>query len=165
MTQTTRPWLGRRAGCYIAAIVRRPLVTNAGAAIITTERTWLARGLEFARFGGTSLIMLAAKLLLMQVALLIAGEIVGYALVQVVLFFASYVLHSRFTFGTPFSWRSLGRFFRTISLFQLLDWLLFTVIFTQLGIDANLVILVCTVVVFVLRYLFVRRSLREDQRP
>ena len=64
------------------------------------------------------------------------------------------------TFGTPFGWGSLGRYLQTMIVFQALDWILFTVIFTRWRIDSSLVILVSTAVVFVLRFVFVRRSLR-----
>lgn len=120
---------------------------------------WFA---ELLRYGGGSLLMLAIKIGLMQVALLVLTEVPAYALVQVGVFFISYLLHSRFTFDTKLGWTSLWRYLRTIIVFQILDWGVFTVIFTRYRIDANVVILIGTAVVFVLRFIFVRRSLRRS---
>ena len=115
---------------------------------------------ELVRFGSSSLVMLGVKLGLMQVALLVLTEIPAYAVVQVALFFLSYALHTRFSFGTRFSRRSLWRYFQTIAVFQGLDWLIFTVVFTRYQIHSTYVILMGTAFVFVLRFVFVRRSLK-----
>ena len=74
--------------------------------------------------------------------------------------FVSYALHSKFTFGTPFGRRSLWGFFQAMVFFQALDYLLFVVIFTRFGIESTLVILLCTGIVFLVRFVFVRRTLR-----
>ena len=138
-----------------------PIVTRPpGVPAIVDARHWFQRFRELARYAAGSGVMLLVKLLLMQAALLVASPVPAYALVQVFVFLGSYVLHSKVTFGTPFGWGSLGRYLQTMIVFQALDWILFTVIFTRWRIDSSLVILVSTAVVFVLRFVFVRRSLR-----
>ena len=115
---------------------------------------------EFLRYGGGSLAMLGIKILLMQLWLLALDEVPAYAVVQVFVFLISYLLHSRLTFGTRLGWRSLGRYLQTMVAFLFLDWFLFTILFHRLSIDSTVIILLCTGLVFVLRFLFVRRSLR-----
>jgi putative flippase GtrA len=126
-------------------------------------RPFLARGPEFLRYVAGSGVMLALKLALMQLAVRLLAAVPAYALVQVAIFFASYAWHCRFTFGARFSRAGLGRFLRTMVVFQALDWLLFSVIYTRFGLDSNLVILLSTAVVFVVRFVFVRRSLQADR--
>ena len=138
-----------------------PIVTRPpGGAAIVDGRPWFQRLRELARYAAGSGVMLLVKLLLMQAALLAASPVPAYALVQVFVFLGSYALHSKVTFGTPFGWSRLGRYLQTMIVFQALDWLLFAVIFTRWRIDSSLVILLSTAVVFVLRFVFVRRSLR-----
>lgn len=156
-----RIWPRCRARCYIRAVRDDPDHDRGGEGI-GDRNAWRVRSAELLRYGGGSLVMLAVKLAVMQLALLALGEVAAYALVQVFVFLGSYAWHSRMTFGTRFSWASLGRYLRTMVVFQTLDWLVFTVIFTRYGIDSTLVILISTAVVFVLRFLFVRRSLRKD---
>ncbi|MEZ4387111.1 MAG: hypothetical protein R3D98_05960 [Candidatus Krumholzibacteriia bacterium] len=120
---------------------------------------WLARGPQFLRYAAGSAVMLGLKLLLMQEAVGWLREVPAYAAVQVAVFFASYAWHSRVTFAARFSRGGLGRYLRTMVGFQALDWLLFSVIFTRLGVESNLAILTSTAVVFVVRFVCVRRSL------
>jgi hypothetical protein len=120
----------------------------------------LPRILELLRYAGGSLVMLGFKLALMQLFLLLSGELLAYCLVQIFVFLGSYALHSKLTFRTRFGWRSLRDYLRTMVVFQALDYVVFAVIFTRFAIDATYVILMATGVVFVLRFLFVRRSLR-----
>ena len=51
-------------------------------------------------------------------------------------------------------------YLRTMVVFQGLDYLIFAVIFTRFRIDATYVILMATGFVFILRFIFVRRTLR-----
>jgi len=122
-------------------------------------RRHLLRALELVRYAGGSLVMLGVKLALMQLFLRFSTELAAYCLVQVFVFLGSYLLHSRLTFGTPLSWASLRAYLRTMVVFQALDYLVFAVIFTRFAIAPSYVILMATGVVFVLRFVFVRRSL------
>jgi hypothetical protein len=121
----------------------------------------IAHLLELVRYGGGSLLVLGVKIGLMQLAMLALDELPAYALVQVGVFAVSYLLHSRFTFGTELNWSSAWRYGQTLVVFQLLDWIIFAVIFTRYRIDSTVVILIGTVIVFLLRFVFVRRSLRR----
>ena len=103
---------------------------------------------------------LGFKLALMQLFLLFSDALLAYGLVQVFVFLGSYALHRKITFRTSFGWRSLRDDLRTMVVFQALDYVVFAVIFTRFTIDSTDVILMATGVVFLLRYLFVRRSLR-----
>jgi len=135
---------------------------RSGGPTIIPLRQLAARGPEFLRYAGGSGVMLLLKLALMQAAVLVLAEVPAYAVVQVAIFFASYAWHCRFTFGARFSGRGMGRYLRTMVVFQTLDWVLFSVIFTRFGINSTLVILASTAVVFVVRFIYVRRSLREE---
>ena len=116
---------------------------------------------ELLRYAGGSLLMLACKLGLMQLFVLFSREVVAYGLVQIFVFLGSYTLHSKVTFRTRFGWRSLLEYLRTMVVFQGLDYLIFAVVFTRYQIESTYVILMATGVVFLLRFIFVRRTLQR----
>jgi len=120
---------------------------------------------EILHYGAGSLLMLAAKIGLMQGAIALLSELTAYAVVQVLVFVGSYLLHARITFDVRLSLRGLLTYLRTMIVFQTLDWLVFAVAFTRLGIDSVPAILTATAVVFVIRFLFVRRTLRGAEDP
>ncbi len=116
---------------------------------------------EVLRFISTSGAMLALKICLMQLFLLVLTELPAYAVVQVWIFAASYLSHSFWTFRQPLGWRAMARFFQTIVVFQTLDYLVFSFLFTRYAINSTVVILLASAVVFVARFFFVRRALKR----
>jgi hypothetical protein len=119
-----------------------------------------ARTVELVKYGAGSLLMLAFKLGLMQLFLLFSRELVAYCLVQIFVFFGSYLWHSKVTFRIGLSWRRMVEYLKTIIVFLGLDYFVFAVIFTRYLIASTYVIFMATGVVFMLRFVFVRRSLQ-----
>lgn len=119
---------------------------------------------ELIRFSLGSLIMLGCKILLMMGLQRLLSELPAYFVVQVILFFASYFLHSFLSFRREASYSGMWEYFKIIVGFQFVDWLFFAVIFTRFRIESTYVILMATVFVFLLRFLFVRRSFRRAAR-
>ena len=119
-----------------------------------------ARTTELATYGAGSLLMLAFKLGLMRLFLLFSQELLAYCLVQIFVFLGSYVWHSRVTFRIGLSWRRMREYLRTMVVFLGLDYVVFAVIFTRFAIGSTYVIFMATGVVFLLRFVFVRRSLQ-----
>lgn len=117
---------------------------------------------ELARFGLTAVVMLGLKLGLTHGLLPWLHPLAAYLIVQVILTGISYALHARFTFRQQHSLRSFSRYARVIVLFQILDYLLFAVLLEWLQWDTTFSILSATVVIFLVRFLAVRRSFRAS---
>lgn len=117
---------------------------------------------ELVRYGSGSLVMLGVKILLMLGVERFLASLPAYLVVQVILFFGSYALHSKLSFHRATSYSGLWAYFKVIVVFQFLDWLFFAVVFTRFEIDSSYVILMATAFVFLLRFYFVRRSFRAN---
>lgn len=114
--------------------------------------------IQVVRYGVNCGVSLGVKLVLVQLLFFVMDEQIAYAVVQVPQFLFSYYLHSKQTFRTPMSYTGMGRYLRVVVVFQILDYLVFTLAFSQLGIHSMISVIIATVVIFVVRFFFVRRG-------
>ena len=110
------------------------------------------------RYGLNCGLSLGVKVLLSHLFFLFLSEQVAYAVVQVPLFLFSYFLHATRTFKTGLSWGGMFSFLRVVIVFQLLDYGVFTLAFSKFHIQSTLSVLIATLVIFVVRFYFVRRG-------
>lgn len=118
--------------------------------------------LRMLRFATTSGLLLGFKLTCMW---LLSGHInaqLAYVLVHIVLLFVSYAMHARLSFSSAFTWRSFVRYSRAVAVIKLTDYLIFSVVFSLLKIDALWSVSAATLVVWLLRYGMVSRAFRES---
>ncbi len=117
------------------------------------------QGLRYAVNCGISL---GVKLALVKLLFLAMDEQIAYAVVQIPIFVFSYYLHSKRTFLTPMSVGGMFRYLRVMVVFQIIDYAVFTLAFSKLGIHSMLSVLIATIIVFVVRFLFVRRGFYSE---
>lgn len=122
-----------------------------------SHRLW-----EILRFARSSILVLGLKLLLLYGLTYVVSAPVAYAITHGLIFFASYFLHTYWTFKERPSWASLYRFFLAVFLIKLLDWSIFTTLYTYItGLNEILIAVLSTVAVGLLRYVFIRSALRK----
>jgi hypothetical protein len=116
--------------------------------------------LQFVRFALSCAIALGSKLAAMWLCLQYVDPYTSYLLVQVFVFFVSYALHVSFSFNSKdFSLDSMWRYFQTVISFKVIDYLVFSVIFAYLRIDALAAVFLTSLAIMTVRFTAVRRSL------
>lgn len=116
---------------------------------------------EAAVFVANSGAVLALKLGMMWAFIRIAPPLAAYLVTHVVVFFVSYGLHARLAFGRTVSLASLGSYAKTVAAFKALDYLVFSVLFRYLSVDALAGVLIASAAVMALRFVAVRKALKE----
>lgn len=119
-------------------------------------------GGQFLRYAVIALTILGLKLALTHAFLFLVSPLLSYALTQVFVSVASYLGHARFTFHRPLRWHGFLTYLRVLVVFQILDYLTFAFFLTALGIRTTGSILVATGVIFLLRFIFVRRNFKSQ---
>ena len=120
---------------------------------ITRKLFW-----ELARYAASCGFVLATKILITWVLLRFAQAQVAYFLAHIVVFFVSYLTHATFSFRATFSTGSLWSYFKAVIGFKIIDYLVFTVLFTALGIEALWAVGLATISVALFRFVAVRKS-------
>ncbi len=118
--------------------------------------------LEAFRFGITGLVLLSIKLLLMSLLKNWMTPLIAYAIIHVLIFFMSYLLHSKFTFKKALAWGKLGAFFKAVILIKAFDYVLFSILFVRFDINSNASILTATLVVLIFRYLSLKITFKNN---
>jgi len=103
-------------------------------------------------------VSLGVKVLLSHLFFLFMSEQIAYAVVQIPLFLFSYFLHATRTFKTELSWVGMFAYLRVVFVFQLLDYGVFTLAFSKFEIQSTVSVLIATLVIFIVRFYFVRRG-------
>jgi len=120
---------------------------------------------QFARFACSCALALGSKLGTMWLCLKFAPPLVSYLIVQVVVFFISYLLHATVSFRShDFSLSTIWRYFTTVISFKVVDYLVFSVIFAYFHIDAMAAVLIASLLIMVVRFTAVRRALVRGER-
>jgi len=115
---------------------------------------------QFARFSCSCALALGSKLGTMWVCLKIFPAMVSYMIVQVVVFFVSYLLHSTVSFRSrEISGETMWRYFTTVVSFKAVDYLVFSVVFAYLGIDAMAAVVIASLLIMMVRFTAVRKAL------
>ena len=115
----------------------------------------IPQGLRYAINCGISLLF---KIALFELALFAVREEIAYGLIQIFVFLFSYLLHSKSSFQTNLSLKNIWEYFKVVVIFQILDYLIFVIVFAHFGISSHLSILITTAILFFLRFLMVRRA-------
>lgn len=119
---------------------------------------------QFARFSCSCAVALGSKLGTMWLCLKLFPAMVSYLIVQVVVFFISYLLHTFFSFkAAKLSLGAMGRYFTTVISFKVVDYLVFSVIFAYFHIDAMAAVLIASLLIMVVRFTAVRKALIRGQ--
>lgn len=115
---------------------------------------------QFTRFTCSCAVALGSKLGTMWLCLKVFSPMVSYLIVQVVVFFVSYLLHTFFSFkSAELSLGAMWRYFTTVISFKVVDYLVFSVIFAYLHIDAMAAVLIASLLIMVVRFSAVRKAL------
>lgn len=123
---------------------------------------------QFARFTFSCAIALGSKLGTMWLCLKLFPAMVSYLIVQVVVFFVSYLLHTYFSFKSRgLSSGTMWRYFTTVISFKVVDYLVFSVIFAYFQINAMAAVLIASLLIMVVRFAAVRKALihKEELAP
>lgn len=123
---------------------------------------------QFARFSCSCALALGSKLGTMWLCLKLFSPMMSYLIVQVVVFFISYLLHTFFSFkSAELSLTAMWRYFTTVISFKVVDYLVFSVIFAYFHIDAMAAVLIASLLIMVVRFTAVRKALihRRDVTP
>ena len=119
---------------------------------------------QFTRFSCSCALALGSKLGTMWLCLKFAPPMVSYLIVQVVVFFISYLLHATVSFRSrDFSLRTIWRYFTTVISFKVVDYLVFSVVFAYLHIDAMAAVLIASLLIMLVRFTAVRRALTRGR--
>jgi putative flippase GtrA len=120
----------------------------------------IPQGLRYAINCGISLLF---KIALFELTLLIVREEIAYGTIQILVFFFSYLLHSKSSFKAKLSLKAMWEYFKVLVIFQILDYLIFVIVFAYFGISSHLSILIATLILFFLRFLMMRRAFRTSK--
>jgi putative flippase GtrA len=123
---------------------------------------------QFARFACSCAVALGSKLGTMWLCLKLFPAMVSYLIVQVVVFFVSYLLHTFFSFKSQkLSSGTMWRYFTTVISFKVVDYLVFSVIFAYLQINAMAAVLIASLLIMLVRFAAVRKALihKDDHVP
>lgn len=115
----------------------------------------IPEGLRYAINCGISLLL---KITFFELISLMVREEIAYGLVQIFVFFFSYLLHSKASFNARLSFKTMWEYFRVLVIFQILDYLIFVIVFSYFGISSHLSILVATFILFFSRFIMMRRA-------
>lgn len=124
------------------------------------QRNWRALVDQLFRYAFNCGIVLVFKLALAWLLLLVLLPAIAYFLVHIGTFFVSYAIHARVTFGVAYSRAHVRQYFSAVIGFKVLDYLVFTVLFAALQIDALLSVFLASLAVMLLRFAVVRRILK-----
>lgn len=115
---------------------------------------------QFSRFTCSCAVALGSKLGTMWLCLKLFSPMISYLIVQVVVFFISYLLHTFFSFKSQkASLTAMWRYFSTVISFKVIDYLVFSVIFAYLQIDAMAAVLIASLLIMVVRFTAIRKAL------
>jgi len=114
---------------------------------------------EFARFAANAGVVLAVKLLGLALLTPYIHASIAYALIHVVTVLLSYVLHAFVSFKGTASVRDFFQFLKAVLAVKLADYVVFNVLFAYLEIKALSSVVLATAVIFVVRFLTIRRAL------
>lgn len=85
--------------------------------------------------------------------------VIAYLFVHAIIFVVSYVIHSKFTFGSPLSKSGMGKYFKAVALIKAVDFLVFACLSTSLGIATPVGIVIASVLAIVIRFVLIRNAL------
>ena len=115
---------------------------------------------ELIRYAANSVVVLATKLSCMWVLDHYLNALVAYLIVHVIVFFCSYWIHSRFSFGAELSWPRMARYLRAVIVIKVLDYLIFSVAFVYFHIEALWSVFGATVIIGLVRFALARSALK-----
>src|SRR5687768_8122767 len=114
---------------------------------------------EFARFVANAGVVLAVKLAGVALLTPYMHAAVAYALIHVVTVLLSYVLHAFISFKGTASFRDFWQFLKAVLAVKIADYVVFNVLFTYFEIRALSSVVLATAVIFVVRFITIRRAL------
>lgn len=85
---------------------------------------------------------------------------IAYLFVHFVIFFASYFYHVGITFKQAYSLASLKNFTKAVIGIKVLDYIIFSILFAYLDIQALLAVFLATLIIFTLRYFALKKLLK-----
>lgn len=127
------------------------------------RRDWRDQISELVRYALNSGLILCFKLSAMWLVTKALDPFVAYALVHVVVVIAAYLLHARVSFAAQLSFAGFGAYFRTVVIFKVLDYAVFSVAFARLHFDVPWAIILSTVCIAGVRFLTVRRLFESSE--
>jgi hypothetical protein len=118
----------------------------------------------FARYGLGSVFVLGVKLALTYLFLVFFNPFWAYLLVHVFVFFVSYWVHTTWSFRVQDGAANILSYLHAVLAFKVADYVVFSVVFSLLHIQALWCVIIATLFIAVIRFACVRRVL-EPQPP
>ena len=117
------------------------------------------------RYALGSVSVLGLKLIITWLLLNAATLLLAYLFVHIAVFFISYAIHARWSFRVPFSLFGVRDYFKTVIAFKIVDYLLFSVFFKLFNIEALWCVVLATLAVALVRFVFVKQALSPNEVP
>lgn len=115
--------------------------------------------MSFIRYVLNCCFVLGVKMLATTGLTEVVDGMVAYALALAVTSIVSYFLHSRLTFSAKYSLSSFLRYFRTLAVFNGVDYLMFSVLFKIWDVQAPVAVLCASIAIFLFRFFAVKKVL------
>lgn len=130
------------------------------------RNTKLARlGVQGARFTAVSLSLLLVKIGLTEFLSQYMSGYWAYAIVHIVIFISSFLLHGNLTFKGQAGWKQFAAFTRAVMGIKVVDYLLFSVLYGKAFKGAGWSALLASVIIFVVRFFAVRSVFHRSSEP
>lgn len=113
--------------------------------------------LSLAKYAANCSVVLLSKLAITKFFSLVVSAPSAYLITHFFTFFISYEIHRGSTFAAKRSRENLFAYFKTVIAFKALDYFIFTVLFVRYDIAASVSIIAATILIFLVRFFFVRR--------
>lgn len=112
---------------------------------------------SIAKYGLNCALVLGAKVLLTKGLEQGMHALAAYSIVHVFTVFFSYYLHAKNTFRAPLSWGRFFIFLKTVLIFKVFDYLIFSLVFVAWNIQSEWAISIATLAVFLLRFTAIKK--------